>query len=1145
MPPSSDKLRAIKTFDQLVSYLEDDLDWPLREYGFDDLTFEYKPAELGLKDEDEVKVRTVHQLRPLEHGQPWGIFFVEFEKKKLPVVVLRRILSHLVIKKRASANKAKAAAWDSADLLFISAFGDEATDQREIAFAHFHQESGDLPTLRVLGWDGGDTPLKLEHVATTLKDRLHWPEDPSDHHAWRVQWSKAFRHRIGHVIRTSDALAEVLAALAKKIRVAALELMKHETNAGPLRQLHKAFQTALIHDLTEKDFADTYAQTITYGLLTAAFSRTVPGEGTALLADNVVDMVPMTNPFLREMLQTFLTVGGRKGGIDFDELGIQDVVEFLRGDETDLAAVLRDFGNQNPNEDPVIHFYEHFLAVYDREQKVRRGVFYTPQPVVSYIVRSVHELLRVEFGLADGLADTSTWGEVLKKHPGLRLPQLTDEPGETRTLPPTEPFVQILDPATGTGTFLVEVIDIVFTSLKQKWTKQGLSEAKQSAAWNEYVPRHLLPRLHGYELLMAPYAIAHMKIGLKLQETGYKFANEERARIYLTNALEPKVKQLPQIGFDALAHEAAVVNEVKWYKRFTVIIGNPPYAIHSANLTQSARAIVDRYRLCAGQPIRERGALQFEKNLQNDYVKFVRFAEALVTTSGLGVVGFITSHAYLSNRTLRGMRESLTKTFSRLQILNLHGNSASGEASSLAEGDKNVFDITEGVSISLLAKGFSRPESQNGYADLAGTREAKYAWLTERVVSTSEWKPFSPAYPNLLFRPSGNSDIEFNTGFALDVIFPQRSAGVITARDEFAIDEDRLALITRAEAFAKSQLSGADLRAKFNINDKKGWDVNLAQAQARQAMPLSKHVLPYHYRPFDSRFIAYNRGIVWGMAYPTLRHTLRGDNYVLIGMQQYQYDVPEYCYIFISRGLTDSRMFVSKTGVASLFPLYLSTPDDESTLCDDRPANVNGDFIHAITETTGLTWASQGVGELVPGGTVGPEATLGYIYALLHSPEYRTRFAEPLRSNYPRVFMPSTLEFFAQLSALGRELIAVHLLSSPTLSKPSTRFVGDVPAEIEKATYARETVWLDKAQSTGFAGVPEAVWNFHIGGYQVCEKWLKDRKGRTLSKDDITHYHKIVVALSETIRLMNEIDEVINTHGGWPGAFRITTDQRD
>ena len=329
MDANLERLRSIKSFPSLVKYLKDELDWPIESDDVEDLTFEYEAEELGLDAKTAAKIKEIKQLRPFVTGQPWGIFFVEFEKKKLPVVVLRSILSHLVLKKRASANKSDARRWEPDDLLFISAFGEEASDQREIAFAHFHQEVGDKPTLRVLGWDGADTPLKLEYVAATLQDKLYWPENEDDTEAWRQQWRSPFRHRVGHVIRTADMLADVLAALARRIRDAATTLLAAETEKGPLTKLYKGFQTALIHDLKPEDFADTYAQTITYGLLTAAISRTdMSGElGTALLAENVTDMVPITNPFLREMLQEFLKVGGRKGGIDFDLLGVQDVVE--------------------------------------------------------------------------------------------------------------------------------------------------------------------------------------------------------------------------------------------------------------------------------------------------------------------------------------------------------------------------------------------------------------------------------------------------------------------------------------------------------------------------------------------------------------------------------------------------------------------------------------------------------------------------------------------------------------------------------------------------------------------------------------------------------------------------------------------------
>ena len=493
MSKTSETLRAIHTFEELIRYLEDELDWPLQEYGFDELTFEYSPEELGIKEQDAAKIGKIHQLRPLYSGQPWGIFFVEFESKKLPVVVLRRILSHLVIKKRASANKSQAAAWDAEDLLFISAFGENVEYSREIAFAHFHQEPGDLPSLRVLGWDGADTPLKLDHLDRVLRERLRWPDDQANQAAWREQWQTPFRHRIGHIIRTSDALAEILAQLARGIRDRAKTMLAAESEHGPLRTLHKAFQTSLIHDLSEDNFADTYAQTITYGLLTAAISRTDRSggrEATALIAENITDMVPVTNPFLKEMLQTFLHVGGRKGGINFDELGIQDVVELLRGDETDLPDILRDFGNRTRGEDPVIHFYEHFLSAYNKKLKIQRGVFYTPQAVVSYIVRSVHELLQTEFGLEDGLASTVTWGEMAKMHvvpagnagtqsqgsgscgiPSLVLdsdnPCRNDDPQNFKIpegTAPNSPFVVILDPATGRMCMVV-LFDLLSASI--------------------------------------------------------------------------------------------------------------------------------------------------------------------------------------------------------------------------------------------------------------------------------------------------------------------------------------------------------------------------------------------------------------------------------------------------------------------------------------------------------------------------------------------------------------------------------------------------------------------------------------------------------------------------------------------------------
>ena len=577
------------------------------------------------------KIDEIKQLRPLVTGQPWGIFFVKFEPKRLPVVALRRILGQLVIKKRASARQAGQAAWNLHDLLFISNYGEG--DDRQITFAHFSQDEvmGDLPALKVLGWDDADTALHIDHVHQTLKERLHWPEEDSDLEGWRKQWSSAFTLRHGEVITTSKDLSIRLAELATEIRKRVNTVLSVETDKGPLRKLMTAFKEALIHDLSEDDFADMYAQTITYGLLSARVSRPA-----GLVADNITDMVPVTNPFLKDLLGTFLTVGGRKGKINFDEVGINDVVQTLR--EANMEAVLRDFGDRNPQEDPVVHFYELFLKEYDPKKRMQRGVFYTPRPVVSYIVRSVHELLQTEFGLPDGLADTTTWGEMAKKFPPLPPGEGREEGTPGLTIPkgakPSDPFVTILDPATGTGTFLVEVIEVIYNTMKAKWLKEGHKETDIPKLWNQYVPNHLLPRLYGFELMMAPYAVAHMKVGLKLYETGYHFESNQRARIYLTNSLEPASDDKAQLDFEewapALAHEAEVVNAIKREKRFTVIVGNPPYANYSANLSPQARRIIDKYRnFRGGLEFRERNQLQFERNIQDDFIKFISIGEDL------------------------------------------------------------------------------------------------------------------------------------------------------------------------------------------------------------------------------------------------------------------------------------------------------------------------------------------------------------------------------------------------------------------------------------------------------------------------------------------------------------------------------------
>lgn len=1120
--PDIERLRSIKTFPSLVKYLRDELDWPIESDDFEEITFDYAPEELGLDAETAVKIKEVRQLRPLTTNQPWGIFFVNFEPKRMPVVVLRRILRSLVVKKRQSANKAQQAAWKLHDLLFISSYGE--SDHRDITFAHFAEESelGDLPTLRVLGWDDEDTALHLEHTDRELREKLRWPADDRDLEAWRRHWSAAFTLRHKEVISTSKELAEHLAALAIKIRKRANAVLRVESETGPFRKLYAAFREALVHDLKEDDFADMYAQTISYGLLTARVSRP---EG--LVAENLRDMVPVTNPFLKELLETFLTVGGRRGKIDFDELGVSEVVQMLR--DAKMKEILLDFGDRNPEEDPAIHFYELFLKEYDPEKRMKRGVFYTPRPVVSFIVRSVDEILHKEFGLRDGLADTSTWGEMAKLHKDLEIPA---------GVSPDEPFVRILDPATGTGTFLVEVIDIIHRTMLSRWRKEGHMALEFQNLWNEYVPRHLLPRLYGFELMMAPYAIAHMKIGLKLHETGYRFGSNERARIYLTNTLEePKdLSDVFESMAPALAHEARAVNDIKRHQCFTVIVGNPPYSGESANNIPWVRDLVNsKYQYIEGKKVEEKG----KKNwLLDDYVKFIRYSHFLTEPLPGAVIGLITNHSYLDNPTFRGMRYSLIRDFTSLYLLDLHGNYKKGETSPDGSKDENVFDIQQGVCIGIFVKNrlLKSPATRGGaisVSDLWGLRDKdKSPWLSANTCHSPQFSRAEPDNQFFFFKKAGPRNDDYQSWPQLNAIFGVSGNGIITAHDDFSIAFDDTELSKRLDIYVDTRLSDSQVLERLHLRENSMWTIG----HSRKALRLSrsqKLFVGVLYRPFDIRRTFFHKSVVFNLRLPVMKHMVAGGNLALICSRMTKGET--FAHVFVSRVISEAILLSSKTSNnAFCFPLNLREDEQDTPLLSRGTSRFRSNLSTTVTcPVSPETTSKPGESEV----SADNMRVFNYIYAILHSPSYRDRYAEVLKVDFPRLPLSENVELFRALAHLGNELVSLHLLERPTLDQHITKFVGSSQQEIEKISYSDRTVWINKTRTSGFRGVPEPVWNFHIGGYQVCEKWLKDRKGRILSKVDIEHYHRIVVALNETLRLMAEVDKVIEVHGGWPGAF--------
>ena len=644
------------------------------------------------------------------------------------------------------------------------------------------------------------------------------------------------------------------------------------------------------------------------------------------------------------------------------------------------------------------------------------------------------------------------------------------------------------------------------------------------------MPKHLLPRLHGYELMMAPYAIAHMKIGLKLYETGYRFGSDERARIYLTNALEPASDDKKQREFEewvpALAHEAKAVNAIKRHQRFTVVIGNPPYSnFGQLNKIPFILDLLEDYK---------RGLEERKINLDDDFIKFIRYGQKLLQMTGVGVLGFITNNVFLDGITHRRMRQSLLECFNLLRVVDLHGSIQKRELAPDGTADENVFDIKQGVAVSVLARTLHAIRHPLSLTDISGDRGSKYERLSNPRRETAATSEITPTPPQFFFKVSLNPyRTEYESGWSVPAMMPFYNSGIQTKKDSLTIHYSKADL---EKVLSDIRIHDEEwLRKNYDLGaDTSGWSI---KAVKKDIVESSGTTFTLQYRPFDFRF-SYFTGTASGfIARPRADVTacLLAPNVALATMRQLA-GIPDQCEVLATACPMTDRSMYSTLGTPYLFPLYLSGDNHDLLTDSERRPNFSVDFLSALARSLAL----KRKGEYGLPGNLTPEDIFNYSYAVFHSFDYRNRYAEFLKIDFPRLPLTGNLELFRALARLGGDLVALHLLESPKLEKPLTTYTGPAKPEVEKISYARDTVWLDKAQTRGFRGVPEAVWNFHIGGYQVCDKWLKDRKGRTLSKDDIAHYHKIVVALSETIRLMAEIDKVIETHGGWPGAFQST-----
>lgn len=465
----------------------------------------------------------------------------------------------------------------------------------------------------------------------------------------------------GEIISRPEDLARQMARLTKAIRLATETALSIEDSEGDLHQLKQGFSEVLLPNLSDADFADMYAQTISYGLFAARVGHAQNPGGEAFTRRTAGTYIPATNPFLKRLFNTIVETDA----VSQIDWAIDDLVQLLS--QVDMGSILENFGQRTRQEYPVVHFYETFLAAYNAALRKSRGVYYTPEPVVSFIVRSVDAILKDRFDLPLGLADNA-------KDPVTQKPR-----------------VQILDPATGTGTFLYEVVKQIY---------RNLEEIGMANHWDSYVQDNLLNRLFGFELLMAPYAIAHLKLGLQLKELGYQFKGKQRLGIYLTNTLDEALKKSEILFGQFVAQEANEASTVKRDTPVMVVLGNPPYSGHSANKSEWIAGLVKDYYFVDGLPLGE----QNPKYLQDDYVKFIRFGQWRIDCTGSGILAFITNHGYLDNPTFRGMRQSLEKTFDEIYFMDLHGNSRKKEVSPDGSPDKNVFDIQQGVAIAIMVK---------------------------------------------------------------------------------------------------------------------------------------------------------------------------------------------------------------------------------------------------------------------------------------------------------------------------------------------------------------------------------------------------------------------------------------------------------
>lgn len=875
-------------------------------------------------------------------------------------------------------------------------------------------------------------------------------------------------------ITSGKRLATLMGAKARRLRDDVTNFV--EGGDAELIKIMHMIKDRLVPDIDVAKFADMYSQTLVYGLFVARYADSTPNTFTRQEAR---DLVPKTNPFLRAFFDHI-------AGADFDDrLGyiVDELCAVFRVSDVEgiVTKHLKVSEVTKSEKDPIIHFYEDFLATYDPKMKRAMGAFYTPMPVVRYIVRRVDQILRLHFGITDGLADT----ERVAYSPKTSTHPLSAQAEAARAQAAADvdiPRVQLFDPAVGTGTFLNETIKYIHTQF-----------ATQQGRWPKYVDEELLPRVYGFELMMAPYTVAHLKLGMTLAETGAGKA-KSRVNVFLTNTLQEGLASEPgllEFGLsEAVTEESQLAAEVKTNRPIMVVLGNPPYSASSNNRTKFANKLVDKYKVEPGG----HGKLVEDKTwLNDDYVKFIAFAEGMIAENGTGVVAMITNNGYLDNPTFRGLRWHLLRTFDDIYVIDLHGNANKGEVAPDGSKDENVFPIRQGVGIIVAVKTTGKSDLATvHHSELWGKRAAKFEALIEDDLV---WQELDLDPKFLFFVPRENAGKEqYDRGIPVDKLFRIGSTGIVTRGDGFIVDARKSVIEDRVKKLVKGDYEAVAMTKEFGLGDAyASWAL-----ANRGAVEFDRDkIVPISYRPFDRRYTYFSNKVLWRWREEVMAHFLdaKKDNLGLVTTRLQKTNPGA----FVSNSMIGHKVFNSYDS-NSLFPLYVFAKDGT------RESNLDVEQVSALA-----AWLKA---------APSPEQVFDYVYGVLYTPSFRHAYANFMVSGFPRIPIPDSDEAFEEIGQLGGQLRELHLLKKKLPVETTYPVAGD--DIVQDVRYVDGAVWINKTQF--FGNVSESAWHQFIGGYRPAYQWLQDRRRDSLTNADLTHYQQVIAILERTAELMAELD---------------------